>query len=87
MSFPANIKSLLSEMRKFNWIKKAIFRFRQNSKFRRPDCLKKIHYQILGDLISEQKNTAHEKKSDQVKHFFIKIFYFYNGENINNNYF
>ena len=71
MSFPAHKKSILSEWRKFNWIKKSIFKFRQNSKFRKPDNLKKNHYQIIGDLISEQRNTFNEKKSDQVKHFFF----------------
>ena len=45
------------QLRKIGWVKKAIQKFRQNSAFRRPDQLKKVHYQLLGDRVIGSKSS------------------------------
>lgn len=46
------------QLKKIGWVKKAIQRFRQNSAFRRPDQLKKVHYQLLGDRVIGSKSSV-----------------------------
>ena len=45
------------ELRKIKLVKNAIQKFRQNSAFRRPNQLKKEHYQLLGDRVIGSKSA------------------------------
>lgn len=58
-------KNFFEEIKKINLVKKVAFNLRQNSTFRKPDHLKKIHYQIIGDPINDEKpNRNSIKKPD-----------------------
>ena len=68
---PSTRKSMASELRKINWVKRAINRFRQNSSYRKPDNLKKIHYEIIGDLINDEKQMKPSLMNEDFKRVFI----------------
>jgi len=60
------MKNFCLEIRKIGWVKKAIMNFRQNSSYRKPDQLKKIHYQIIGDQINENRPGFNKKTKGKV---------------------
>ena len=60
------MKNFCLEIRKIGLVKRAIMSFRQNSSYRKPDQLKKIHYQIIGDQINENRPGFNKKTKGKV---------------------
>lgn len=63
-------KGIFFEINKIKWIKKAVTKFRQNSAFRKADHLKKIHFQIIGDVINNEKQMQSNKSREKLNKVF-----------------
>lgn len=58
--------NFFSGLKKINLVKKVATNFIQNSKFRKAKNLKKHHYQIIGDIVNDQKPDAFRKDKFEI---------------------